>query len=87
MATKIYCPRCEWAPGALDRWVCEPGCRTVWNTFETRGRCPGCGKQWRITQCIQCMMRSLHEQWYHEDAERVAESDQRVEVLVGAGTS
>src|SRR6478735_970666 len=26
MATQIYCPKCEWAPGPHDRWMCTPGC-------------------------------------------------------------
>ena len=75
MATKIYCPRCEWAPSPLDRWVCEPGCRTVWNTFETRGVCPGCSKHWRMTQCIACLMRSLHDHWYHDDHAHVEDAN------------
>jgi hypothetical protein len=68
MATRIYCPRCEWAPGPHDRWMCAPGCRTVWNTFETRGRCPGCAKRWLVTQCLTCLVASLHEDWYHDEA-------------------
>src|SRR5215510_4975685 len=49
--SRIRCPVCSWQPDASSRWCCdwvgtpEPffeSCGTVWNTFETRGRCPGC---------------------------------------------
>ena len=66
MTMRIYCPACEWAPSASDRWICAPGCRTIWNTFETRARCPGCSKQWLVTVCHACDVSSLHERWYHE---------------------
>jgi hypothetical protein len=88
MATRIYCPRCEWAPGPHDRWMCTPGCGTVWNTFETRARCPGCAKQWRLTQCLLCLAHSPHEDWYHDDADVTAESGEPAEVeeeLIGVG--
>jgi hypothetical protein len=66
--------------------MCLPGCHTVWNTFNTRARCPGCRKQWRVTQCLACLVASLHEDWYHDevsatDAGRTA--DEREEELVG----
>lgn len=62
---EIRCPRCAWRPTALDRWQCYPGCDTVWNTFWTRGLCPGCGHQWLETACLKCRVTSPHEQWYH----------------------
>jgi hypothetical protein len=37
----------------------------VWNTFWTRGLCPGCGHQWQETQCLRCRKMSPHESWYH----------------------
>lgn len=61
----IYCPKCKWKPGPEDRWVCMPQCGTVWNTFWTRGVCPGCAHHWRDTQCIACGEISPHESWYH----------------------
>ena len=76
MAVRIYCPKCAWEPSAGDRWMCIPGCRTVWNTFETRARCPGCSKPWRVTQCLACGVTSLHEDWYHDEA---SDSDADVE--------
>lgn len=68
MATHIYCPVCSWRPGPHDRWACAPGCLTVWNTFETRARCPGCAKQWRTTACLACHLPSPHAEWYHDEA-------------------
>ena len=64
---KIYCPLCEYEPRASDRWMCAPGCGEVWNTFETRGRCPGCHKRWRETCCPACGRWSPHDDWYHEE--------------------
>ena len=72
----IRCPCCHWRPDASSRWSClcidtpEPyfeGCGTTWNTFSTRGRCPGCGHQWRWTSCLRCAAWSPHSDWY-EDA-------------------
>ena len=60
--TRIRCPRCGWEPGRHDRWICR--CFHVWNTFDTRGVCPGCGYQWLETQCLRCKVMSRHEDWY-----------------------
>jgi len=62
---EIYCPKCAWRPGVEDRWECMPGCGAVWNTFWTRGLCPGCGMQWEVTQCPECERVSPHKHWYH----------------------
>jgi hypothetical protein len=62
---EIYCPLCAWHPSADDRWQCYPSCDTVWNTFWTRGLCPGCGHQWHETMCLACLKMSPHEKWYH----------------------
>lgn len=78
---EIFCPRCAWRPSAEDRWHCRPACGTVWNTFWTRGLCPGCGHQWERTQCFDCKIMSPHEEWYHYpdddagDEERANEKD------------
>jgi len=72
---QIRCPLCEWRPSASSRWLCEcvgtpeppfAACRTAWNTFSTRGRCPRCAHQWRWTSCLRCSGWSLHEDWYEE---------------------
>jgi hypothetical protein len=73
---RIRCPLCAWEPDASSRWGCvrtdvpegfSGGCGTVWNTFSTRGRCPGCQHQWRWTHCLRCTEWSLHEDWYIEE--------------------
>ena len=70
---RIRCPACGWQPAPSDRWCCsaddtpEPPftwCGTVWNTFSTRGRCPGCQHQWQWTSCLHCHEWSPHEDWY-----------------------
>jgi hypothetical protein len=75
----IRCPRCGWQPAASSRWSCnaehapEPsftGCGTVWNTFDTKGRCPGCQHQWQWTSCLSCGEWSLHLDWYEESSGR-----------------
>ena len=69
----IRCPLCSWRPDASSVWCCdcvdtpEPmfeSCGMVWNTFSTRGRCPGCGHEWHWTSCLRCGESSLHEAWY-----------------------
>jgi hypothetical protein len=75
----IRCPLCGWRPSASSLWHCdcvdtpEPrfeGCGTMWNTFLTRGRCPGCRHQWRWTSCHRCEEWSLHDDWYEETDRR-----------------
>ena len=69
----IRCPLCHWQPRPSSRWCCADcdapefffsGCGMVWNTFETRGICPGCQHQWQWTTCLACWGWSLHEDWY-----------------------
>jgi len=59
---RIRCPRCGWQPGSSDLWMCRCGCR--WNTFDTGGRCPDCGRVWRETQCLLCCEWSPHAAWH-----------------------
>ena len=65
---RIRCPRCDWEPGRDHVWMCT--CLHVWNTFETGGICPECGRQWQETQCARCKAWSPHADWYADDAER-----------------
>jgi hypothetical protein len=58
----IRCPKCKGAPRAKNLWSCK--CGHDWNTFDTRGLCPGCGYQWEITGCLQCGAVSPHLEWY-----------------------
>lgn len=73
---RIRCPRCRWQPQRRHMWTCTPagapeyfdkGCGTAWNTFDTRGRCPGCSYQWRHTMCLACGGWSAHDDWYEPD--------------------
>jgi hypothetical protein len=70
---EIRCPLCHWQPRASSKWFCAfcphpegllGGCGTMWNTFATHGRCPGCQHQWRWTSCLACAGWSLHRDWY-----------------------
>lgn len=72
---RIRCPLCQWQPDSMSFWECGDcdypeyffaGCGTSWNTFTTRGRCPGCGYQWHWTACLRCDGWSPHEDWYTE---------------------
>jgi hypothetical protein len=65
---EIYCPKCHWVPDGKPHWRCT--CGTVWDTFSTGARCPGCGKVWGYTRCVSpkkggCGSRSPHLDWYH----------------------
>jgi len=75
---RIRCPLCQWRPDSGSSWACGDcahpeyffgGCGAVWNTFDTRGLCPGCGHQWRWTACLSCGGWSLHEDWYAKNDE------------------
>ncbi len=67
MTEKIACPKCGWEPDGAPYWSCT--CGHSWNTFDTAGKCPSCGKQWKDTQCIPhaggCWEWSPHIDWYH----------------------
>jgi hypothetical protein len=60
--SRIACPRCGFSPKTGDRWQCK--CTHRWNTFETRGLCPGCGYQWTETACPRCGELSPHLDWH-----------------------
>lgn len=66
---RIWCPKCNWVPRVVDQWTCEPGCGHSWHTFDTRGQCPNCLKQWTQTACFRCVRWSAHESWYHANDE------------------
>jgi hypothetical protein len=72
---RIHCPLCKWQPNKSHHWYCADcdypegfydGCGTSWNTFTTRGRCPGCSHHWRWTICLRCQGWSRHDDWYHK---------------------
>lgn len=64
--TYVRCPKCSWEPLAESRWRCDE-CETLWDTFETRGHCPACGKVYIDTQCFKregCGEWSPNADWY-----------------------
>jgi len=73
---KIECPKCGWEPDGYPHWICSCGCK--WNTFDTKGKCPDCGKQWNDTHCPRCSHPSEHDTWYHliAETEQLIEEDQ-----------
>lgn len=66
----VRCPACKWRPSRTDTWACNPGCGEVWNTFATRGECPGCQRRWVNTQCTRCGVWSEHDLWYERPPEK-----------------
>jgi hypothetical protein len=73
----IHCPACTYRPRPEDRWDCLPRCGTLWNTFWTRGVCPGCGIEWPKTQCPSCGVLSPHKAWYHDPIDQPGEMHER----------
>ena len=72
---RIRCPLCGWSPDKSSVWLCESlgtpepyfgGCGHMWNTFDTRGKCPACAHQWRWTSCLRCQGWSRHVDWYQK---------------------
>lgn len=66
-AMRIRCPKCDWEPDEGCRWICD-ACGTRWNTFNTHGQCPGCGKVFKDTGCSKskggCGQMSPNADWY-----------------------
>ncbi len=67
----IQCSVCEWNPDGGKHWSCS--CGYLWNTFETKGKCPKCKTQWEDTRCISCGQSTPHQDWYKtkEDLARI----------------
>jgi hypothetical protein len=62
MKHEIECPVCNWQPDGDPHWQCS--CGHIWNTFETKGKCPSCEFQWLDTWCPGCGKTSSHTEWY-----------------------
>ena len=80
---KIYCPKCAWEPQPSSRWWCgqsSGGCGWSWNTFDTGGVCPECGKAWEETACPECHCWSTHRAWYHEFITETSEVAEEVAI-------
>lgn len=74
---EIFCPKCAYRPQPSDSWMCAVGCGCIWNTFETCGVCPQCGKNWEDTQCLACWQWSPHKDWYHETLPDAVKEEER----------
>lgn len=46
------CPQCRAAPPVGPFWACP--CKERFDTFETGGRCPKCGRVFPTTSCTDC---------------------------------
>jgi Zn-dependent protease len=57
------CPSCGAHPLQGDVWVCDQ-CSTRFDTFAHRGVCPGCGKQFLETECIDCLRGHPITEWF-----------------------
>jgi hypothetical protein len=65
----VACPGCAYAPTPFDRWMCAPdGCGHMWDTFETRAKCPECGAVFPWTACPGCSKTYPHAAWYRRSA-------------------
>lgn len=62
MDTHVACPKCSWQPLKSTIWTCT--CGHKWNTFDSKGVCPGCKRNWAQTECRKCRTVSAHEAWY-----------------------
>ena len=77
---KIACPKCDWEPDASSQWMCT--CGHTWNTFDTGGKCPSCGIQWKDTCCLSCHQWSPHLDWYRNLGDWLVEDLAEVNVEV-----
>src|SRR5215472_9279659 len=51
------CPTCNTAPPIGNYWKCSQ-CQQSFDTFQTQGACPSCGRQFAVTACLDC--RRVH---------------------------
>lgn len=56
------CPNCGKAPPAGPFWRCP--CGAQFDTFENAGICPHCGRQFQITQCLECGRPAPYAAWH-----------------------
>jgi Zn-dependent protease len=60
------CPNCGEAPPRGEFWQCGH-CGTKFDTFETRGRCGGCGAWYLETACPRCGVSRHVDSWYRPE--------------------
>jgi Zn-dependent protease len=56
------CPNCHAAPPMGPVWVCDL-CGQNFDSFESGGRCPNCGKLHENTMCVECRTMSPIGAW------------------------
>jgi Zn-dependent protease len=56
------CPSCETAPPAGAFWKCNQ-CGQAFDTFQSRGVCPNCRKQFEVTRCLDCGVAKPMSEW------------------------
>lgn len=61
--TEAACPSCKSAPLVGNYWTCHE-CRTRFDLFEHRGRCPECGQLYRVTKCPDCYQEHPIGDWF-----------------------
>jgi Zn-dependent protease len=60
------CPNCGESAPAGEFWQCGH-CGTKFDTFVTRGRCPGCGAWYLETACPHCQASNHVDGWYRPE--------------------
>jgi predicted amidophosphoribosyltransferase len=61
----VACPACGTPPLVGAMWSCGPdGCGFLFDTFETKARCPKCEAHFAVTWCPTCGKPSPHRAWY-----------------------
>ncbi len=60
------CPSCKTRPPLGELWRCG-SCGKPFDTFLTQGRCPHCGAQYNVTQCLDCGTSSPFTAWIAEN--------------------
>jgi Zn-dependent protease len=58
----LACPSCKTPPPLGPLWRCGK-CGNAFDMFLTRGDCPNCGTQFKVTQCLDCGTVNPIDEW------------------------
>lgn len=58
------CPTCKASPRMGPLWGCGT-CRAQFDTFATHAQCPSCGRQFNVTQCLDCGAGHPISEWMY----------------------
>ena len=61
--TDCACPSCYAPPFQGPLWVCDE-CRTRFDVFDSRGKCPACGAWYLQQPCLGCRSTSHIDRWF-----------------------